>query len=338
MKEYPNYNLLKNNTFGLSSHCRRFLDLETAEEVAQLPQYIGQEDFPLLIIGGGSNLLLTKDYPATVVHTAIKGWEIIGETSADILVRCGAGETWDDFVEWTIGQGGYGLENLSAIPGEVGASAVQNIGAYGVEAKDFIHAVEAVEIITGEYFKFTNFQCEYAYRDSKFKNEWRDRFIITHVTYRLSKTFRPCVDYGNVKAALEQRHLKAPTAKDMRQLIMDVRAEKLPDYHEEGNAGSFFKNPVVSYGKFEKLREVYPRMPYFLQDDGEVKIPAGWLIETCGWKGKCVGNAGVHEKQALVLVNKGGASGEEVLELCRQICQTVRENFGIELQPEVNIR
>ena len=255
-----------------------------------------------------------------------------------MLLRCGSGLVWDEVVAQCVAEGLYGAENLSLIPGEVGASAVQNIGAYGAEVKDLITTVEAIEMKTGRIVQFTNAQCEYAYRQSRFKRDWKDRFFITHVTYRLCRTFVPHLDYGNIKAALAEKGINMPTPIELRQVIIDIRNAKLPDPKVEGNAGSFFMNPIVERSKFEALKDLYPDMPHYIIDDERVKIPAGWMIEQCGWKGKTLGRAGVHHKQALVLVNKGGAEGRDVLTLCHRIQGDVKAKFGIDIYPEVNIR
>ena len=285
---------------------------------------------PLLIIGAGSNLLLTRDFPGTVVHVCIRGIEIkSSERVGESLLRCGAGEVFDDIVSYSIANGLYGLENLSLIPGEVGASAVQNIGAYGSEVKDFISTIEAIEIETGREVEISREECRYAYRYSRFKDEWKNRYIIHHVTYRLSHTFTPHIDYGNIASTLRERNI--------RNAVIDIRRAKLPDPEEEGNAGSFFVNPIVSKEKYLELQQAYPDMPHYHIDDEHEKIPAGWMIEQCGWKGKTLGRAGVHSRQALVLVNKGGATGQEVTALYRAIQDDVLQRFGISIKPEVNI-
>ena len=229
------------------------------------------------------------------------------------------------------------MENLSLIPGDVGASAVQNIGAYGAEAKDIIHSIEAVETSTGKQVVIPADECAYGYRDSRFKHEWFQRYFITAVTYRLSAVFQPRLDYGNIRAQLEVRGITQPDAAQLRQVIIDIRNAKLPDPKVEGNAGSFFVNPVVSREKYEQLAAEYPGMPHYTIDDSHEKVPAGWLIEQCGWKGRNLGRAGVHHKQALVLVNKGGATGQEVLQLCEAVKDDVLRKFGIEIHSEVNI-
>lgn len=339
------------NTFGIDARCTRFLEFSSVDELRNYWQEIAEarRQGRLLIIGRGSNLLPTGDYDGLVVRSRIMGRNCIEN---DRVVIC-SGETVDDIIAWSLSQGLYGMENLSLIPGEVGASAVQNIGAYGVEAKDFITSLHALDIETGEIVEITNAECEYGYRQSRFKKDWKNRFIITDVTYQLSTTFTPHLDYGNIRKVLEEKGISCDikdgrlTAQLLRDTIIDIRNAKLPDYEVEGNAGSFFMNPIVSKEKFEALLAKYPNMPYYpvrvpapslgRAGEGAVKLPAGWLIDQCGWKGKTLGRAGVHDKQALVLVNKGGAMGEEVVALCRQIQKDVLERFGVEIHPEVNI-
>lgn len=330
------FSLLHHNTFGIDACCKRFIECTSVEELQACMPLPHTDDEPLLILGGGSNLLLTRDFPGTVVHAAIKGMEV-REQGDDIFVRCGSGEVWDDMVATWVRNGWHGAENLSFIPGEVGASAVQNIGAYGAEAKDLITEIEAVEAETGKPVTLTNAECAYGYRSSKFKNEWKNRYIITHVTYRLSRVFTPHTDYGNIKAMLEARHIDTPTAQQLRDTIIYIRQEKLPDPLVEGNAGSFFMNPMVGKTLADKLLATHPTMPHYVLGDRKVKIPAGWLIEQCGWKGRSLGKAAVHAKQALVLVNKGGATGADILRLCQAIIADVEKTFGITLHPEVNI-
>ncbi len=243
----------------------------------------------------------------------------------------------DDVVDYCVANNLYGAENLSIIPGEVGASAVQNIGAYGAEAKDLIECVEAVEIETGKICRFTNTECAYSYRQSKFKHAWKNRFLITAVTYKLSKTYNPKLDYGNIRVALAAKGIDNPTAMQLRETIIDIRNAKLPDPKVLGNAGSFFMNPVVSTHKYNQLAQQYVGMPHYTIDSEYEKIPAGWLIEQCGWKGKALGKAAVHNKQALVLVNCGGATGSEVVQLYKTIQHDVKQKFDIEIKPEVNI-
>lgn len=338
MKDFKNYSLLAHNTFGIDAKCSRFVEYTSVEEALKLVASLTDADFPLLILGGGSNLLLTGDYAGTVLHSAIKGIEVVGDEEDSVFLKCGSGEVFDDVVAYAVEHGYHGAENLSIIPGEVGASAVQNIGAYGVEAKDIIYKVEAVEIASGKIFVFSNAECEYSYRQSKFKHEWRDKYLITHVTYRLSKTFVPDLDYGNIRASLAAKNILNPTAQQLRDVIFEIRNAKLPDPKVQGNAGSFFMNPVVDKEKYEELAAQFPHMPHYTIDDRHEKIPAGWMIDQCGWKGKSLGKAGVHDKQALVLVNRGGATGQEVVHLCDVIRKDVKHKFGIEIHPEVNVK
>jgi UDP-N-acetylmuramate dehydrogenase len=333
MIDQENYSLLRHNTFGIDAKCKRFIEYSSVEEAQQVAGMITGADRPLLILGGGSNLLLTGDYNGTVLHSGIRFLEQTDECH----VRCGSGFIWDDVVDYCVANNLYGAENLSIIPGEVGASAVQNIGAYGAEAKDLIECVEAVEIETGQICRFTNTECAYSYRQSKFKHAWKNRFLITAVTYKLSKTYNPKLDYGNIRVALAAKGIDNPTAMQLRETIIDIRNAKLPDPKVLGNAGSFFMNPVVSTHKYNQLAQQYVGMPHYTIDSEYEKIPAGWLIEQCGWKGKALGKAAVHNKQALVLVNCGGATGSEVVQLYKTIQHDVKQKFDIEIKPEVNI-
>ncbi len=331
MKDLKNYSLKQHNTFGIDAKCSRFVEFAHEEEVVKFITG-GELTEPFFVLGGGANILFTKDFNGTILHSAIKDVHRDGN-----LLRFGSGVEWDDVVAYSIDHGLYGAENLSIIPGEVGASAVQNIGAYGVEVKDLITTVEAIDLKTGEKVVFENSDCEYGYRQSKFKNEWKGRYFITYVTYRFEKEFRPKLEYGNILSYLESHGTKNPTAQELRNAIIEIRNSKLPDTKVLGNGGSFFINPIVGRAKYEELRTNYPEMPHYTIDEEHEKIPAGWLIEKCGWKGKSLGRAGVYEKQALVLVNRGGASGEEILNLCRNICDDVKKQFDIEIHPEVNI-
>lgn len=346
MKDLKDYSLLAHNTFGIDAKCSRFVEYASVEEAQQLVASLTEADQPLLILGGGSNLLLTGDYQGTVLHSAIMGIEVMENSSFEnqedekgsVFLKCGSGEVFDDVVAYAVEHGYHGAENLSIIPGEVGASAVQNIGAYGVEAKDIIYKVEAVEIATGKVVNFDNADCQYSYRQSKFKHEWRDKYLVTHVIYRLSKTFTPDLDYGNIRTSLAAKHIAEPTAQQLRDVIIEIRNAKLPDPKVDGNAGSFFMNPIVEKAKYDELAAQYPGMPHYTIDAEHEKIPAGWMIDQCGWKGKNLGRAGVHDKQALVLVNRGGATGEEIVKLCETIRKDVFEKFGIEIHPEVNVK
>jgi UDP-N-acetylmuramate dehydrogenase len=332
MRIESDYSLKGHNTFGIDAKCARFVEYTSVEEAQEAAAILRASDTPYIIIGGGSNLLLTKDFDGIVVRSDILGIRLEGDR-----MTCGSGEVFDEIVEASLMAGLYGLENLSLIPGDVGASAVQNIGAYGVEAKDLIETIEAVEIATGKVVTIRQADCGYAYRQSRFKHEWKDRYLITYVTYRLSTEFHPHLDYGNIRAELEKNGISEPTAQQLRETIIDIRNAKLPDPKVTGNAGSFFMNPIVPRAQYEALAAHYPAMPHYEVDADHVKIPAGWMIDQCGWKGKRLGRAGVHDKQALVLVNLGGATGEEILALCRRVQADVEKQFGIEIRPEVNV-
>lgn len=315
------------NTFGIEARATRYVDYHSEEElIGIVPSLQGT---PYIHVGGGSNLLFTKDYDGTVLHSSITGISVEGN-----CIRVGSGMVWDEFVEWTVENGWCGIENLSLIPGEVGASAVQNIGAYGVEAKDCIKEVECVDLRTGERRVFTNQECRYSYRQSIFKNELKGRYAVTYVTYILNKEYTPHIEYGNIRSNLPEGVEVTPRI--VRDAIISIRNQKLPDPKVQGNAGSFFMNPVVSRGKFLEIQKDYPQMPFY-EVEGGVKIPAGWMIEQCGWKGKALGKAAVHSRQALVLVNLGGATGKDILALSDAVRRSVREKFGIDITPEVNI-
>lgn len=329
------YSLLHHNTFGIDAKCREFIEYNSVDElIAILPHVRGDR---WLQIGGGSNLLFVNDFDGIVLHSCIRSCEEVKRTENEVWLRIGAGVVWDDFVAYCVAHGYYGLENLSLIPGEVGASAVQNIGAYGVEAGQRISSVETIEVATGRKRIFCYYECEYAYRSSVFKHALRGQYIVTHVVYRLSLNFNPDLDYGAIRRELDVRGIAVEkvTAENLRQLIVDVRRAKLPDPEEIGSAGSFFMNPVVGQEKFESLLKKYPKMPHYPMADG-VKIPAGWMIEQCGWKGKSLGRAGVYSKQALVLVNLGGATGQDIVRLSDAVRQSVKEKFGIDIHPEAN--
>ena len=316
--------------------CRRFIEFYSEDELHQVIKSLTDADKPLFVLGGGSNVLFTKDFDGTVLHSAIKGHHAT-RMDGSVFLRCGSGETWDDVVKLCVENGLYGAENLSLIPGEVGATAVQNIGAYGVEAKDLIFKIEAIDINTGQKREFSNEDCDYSYRWSKFKGEWKNQYVITFVTYKLSDTFVPRLEYGNIQSELDKRGIKTPTVTQMRNVVKEIRKAKLPDPSVEGNAGSSFTNPIVTKGKYVQLVNEFGTVPHYLVDEENIKIPAGWMIEQCGWKGKLLGRVGVHSRQALVLVNKSGAEGKDVLKLCEAIQSDVMNKFGIEIKPEVNI-
>lgn len=287
---------------------------------------------PLLFMGGGSNLLFLNNYSGTVLHSVIDNINIVAEDDNSVSVRVGSGVVWDDFVAYCVEKGWWGVENLSLIPGEVGASAVQNIGAYGVEVKDVLQSIEAISVDDLSKRIFTNAECNYAYRDSIFKKSLKGKYVITYVTYRLSKKANPNIGYGALKSVLAEN----PSLKEIRDAIIAVRNSKLPDPKVYGNAGSFFMNPVIPMEQFVELQSRYPEIPSYPASEGYIKVPAGWLIEKSGWKGKSLGNAAVYEKQALVLINRGGATGMEIKHLADTIIEDIKEIFGITLHAEVN--
>lgn len=330
-----NFSLLRHNTFGIDAYCRLFIEYSDISELKEALKKVKEMHFPMLHIGGGSNLLFTKDYEGVVLHAGSKNIKIIKETEDNIYIEADAGVVWDEFVEWTIKHGSFGLENLSLIPGEVGASAVQNIGAYGIEVCQYIDRVKTLEVATEKYHEFKNEECNYGYRHSIFKGELYGKHIVTSVVYKLSKVFTPHLEYGALKTQLEKHNLNAKdiTAQQLRKLIIDIRNEKLPNPNDIGSAGSFFMNPIVSEEKFVALYQQYPTIPHYPAKNG-IKLSAGWLIDQAGWKGKKFKNAGVYEKQALVLVNNGGATGDDVVQLAQSIQKDILKKFGINIKPE----
>lgn len=314
------------------------VEYASVDELCALLEMLRGEwkELPYLHIGGGSNLLFASDsYPGVILHSAIVGKEIVLEDEETVHLRVGAGVVWDDLVAYCVSQGWGGMENLSLIPGEVGASAVQNIGAYGVEAKDLIVSVATIEVATGNVRTFACDECAYGYRQSIFKGELKGKYIVTHVTYRLQKHPVYHLDYGNIRAELERMGGEV-SLESVRRAVISIRESKLPDPKVTGNAGSFFMNPVVPRGVMEHIRQDYPHIPFYEVDAEHVKIPAGWMIEQCGWRGRAMGRAAVHDKQALVLVNLGGATGDEVMALSDAVRSDVKEKFGIDIHPEVN--
>lgn len=327
-----NYPLLTHNTFGIEATAACFIEYKSVAELRDLIVG-GQIKPPFLHIGGGSNLLFTKDYDGVILHSNIGGIEKTTETDDEVIVRVGAGVVWDDFVAYCVEHHWYGVENLSLIPGEVGASAVQNIGAYGVEVKDLITNVETMNI-EGVERVYPLDECLYAYRNSLFKRPEMKNIFVTYVCFRLSKREHYTLDYGTIRKELE--NYPEVNLETVRKVIIEIRKEKLPVPGVIGNAGSFFMNPIVPRVQFETLQKEYPKMPFYELEDGRVKIPAGWMIDQCGWKGKALGPVAVHNKQALVLVNCGGAKGADVIALSDAVRASVHDKFGIDIYPEVN--
>lgn len=334
MKFHKDYSLKDYNTFGLNVQTRYFYEFDSEEVLKQILLENNIRTNKLLVVGQGSNLLFLSDFDGVVLHSAMKDITVLEQKGDDVLLEAGAGVIWDDLVAYCVKNNWWGVENLSLIPGETGAAAIQNIGAYGAEIKDVVQKVKAIEIASSASRVFDVSECEYGYRQSVFKNELKGQFIVTSVVIKLSA--RPLLNLNYQH--LEQEVLKKGVLnlQNIRNTIIEIRESKLPDPKVLGNAGSFFMNPVVSRGKFESLEQGYPQMPHYKVSATEEKIPAGWLIEQCGWKGKSIGKVGVHDKQALVLVNLGGAKGKEIEQLALQIQESVNRKFGIQLIPEVN--
>lgn len=323
------------NTFNLRARAGMFFEFTESNE---LIDFLDRFELPerTLVLGGGSNLLFTRDFDGLVLHPNIPGIVEVDEDRSSVYLEVGAGVEWDDLVDYTVIRDWGGLENLSHIPGKVGAAPVQNIGAYGAEARDCIEHVRAVSLETGQRIEFSKDECRFGYRNSIFKNQMKGKTVITSVVFKLNKFPEFNIGYGDVKQETER--LGAVTLQHIRQAIVKIRSSKLPDYHVLGNAGSFFKNPVIDASEAKRLRGQYPAIPvYESGEEGKTKVAAGWLIEQCGWKGKRFGQAGVHDRQALVLVNHGQATGAEIIELAGQITRSVFEQFGISLEPEVNM-
>ncbi|MBS1522453.1 MAG: UDP-N-acetylmuramate dehydrogenase [Bacteroidetes bacterium] len=328
---------LKNfNTFGIDVSARYFVEVGHEDELVELfmdPQWLQMER---LVLGGGSNMLMVKDFDGLVIRINIRGIEHRINHN-EVFVEAGAGEVWNDLVNFCVAREYAGIENLSLIPGSVGASPIQNIGAYGVELKDVFYSCQAFEIATGTFRKFTNEDCRFAYRDSIFKNEMKEKFIITSVKFKLSLIPNLNLKYGAIEQELTNRGITQPTIKDVSQVVSHIRVSKLPDPSTIGNAGSFFKNPVIPKDQFKQVYSKFPEVVNYPATEGQIKLAAGWLIEQCGWKGKVVGHTGTWKNQALVLVNHGGATGEEVYSFSSQIIDSVYSKFGVLLEREVNI-
>jgi UDP-N-acetylmuramate dehydrogenase len=329
-----NKNLKEYNTFGISVKAEMFAVFSSIEELKQILSF--RNDKKILVLGGGSNLLLTKDFDGLVIKNEIKRFEVIEETVSEVIVESGAGENWHEFVLNCIDKGFGGVENLSLIPGSVGASPMQNIGAYGVEIKDVFESLSAYHIKSGEIHYFDKTKCEFGYRESIFKNKVKGEYIILTVTFRLTKNPTINSSYGAINEQLKVMGIQVPTIKELSAAVIAIRQSKLPDPKIIGNAGSFFKNPTVDNVLLEKIQENYPDIPNYPAENGR-KLAAGWLIEKAGWKGKTFDNYGVHKLQALVLVNYGNCTGQEIFDLSSQIIQDVFEKFGVLLEREVNI-
>ncbi len=336
MKIAQNYDLTELNTFGIPARAKFFIELDKELDLKEL---FASQEFKKnekLFLGGGSNILFTQDFNGIVVLNKLKGIEILEENPEYVIIKSMGGEIWNDLVIFAVGRGYWGIENLSLIPGTVGAAPIQNIGAYGVELKDILENVEVYEIETGVKKIFKKEECGFGYRESVFKNRLKGKYFISAIVIKLSKLEKKNTDYKILQEYLEKNKIEIKNSKDISDAISSIRKSKLPDPAVMGNAGSFFKNVIVKKEKFEDLLKLFPDVSFFKEGES-IKIPAGWLIEKCGWKGKRAGNVGVHEKQALVIVNYGGATGEEVKNLSEQIIASVFSKFGLILEREVNL-
>ena len=334
MQIQKNISLKPYNTFGINVMATEFIKINSLENLKELIQK--RSDF--FILSGGSNLLLTKNIDKLVVHLNLKGIEILQSNENEVFVKVQAGENWHEFVLWCIAHDFGGIENMSLIPGNVGTTPIQNIGAYGIELKDSMHELESLEIESGRLKKFSNQSCQFGYRNSVFKNKQKGKYIITSVTFKLTKKEHKLnSSYGAIQLELEKNNIKNPTIADISNAVITIRQSKLPDPKELGNSGSFFKNPVILKHQFRQLQHKFPEAPHYIISETEVKVPAGWLVEQCGFKGKRFGDAGVHKNQALVLVNYGNATGQEIFDLSKRIQREVLKKFDVSLEAEVNI-
>ena len=331
-----NVNLANYNTMGIAAIARYFVSVTSVEELKQVLAEPRFQSLPKFIIGGGSNVLFLHDFEGLLIHINIGGMEVMEEDDQSIILKIGAGENWHKLVTYCVSKGWGGIENLALIPGSVGAAPIQNIGAYGVELEEAFESLEAVEMETGQIKSFRKKECDFGYRDSVFKNKYKGEYVIATVTLRLEKHPQVNTSYRALSEMLKQKGISDPTIDDVSKAVIEIRQSKLPDPAEIGNTGSFFKNPVIGSKQFKKLQDAHPDIPHYPAGD-KVKIPAAWLIDECGWKGKRFGDAGVHKMQALVIVNYGNAKGEDIWKLAQQIQDSVKSRFGVSLTPEVNI-
>ena len=336
MEIKQHFSLKNYNTFGIEVKAKQFVSVHSREALAEILNQFSEEK--KFILGGGSNMLLTQDVDALVIHLDLKGKKIIQEDADFVWVESQAGENWHEFVLWTIENNFGGLENMSLIPGNVGTTPIQNIGAYGTEIKDTFVSCEAMSILTQEMTIFDNKSCHFGYRESIFKNEVKDQYVITSVVFKLTKRNHNInISYGDISAELAKNNIVSPTLREVSNAVIAIRKSKLPDPKELGNSGSFFKNPIISKKAFETIHAKFPEMKFYEVSETEVKVPAGWLIEQAGFKGKRFGDAGIHKNQALVLVNYGGATGQEILNVSQNIQDTILATFGIQIETEVNV-
>ncbi len=336
MQILQDVSLQPHNTFGLEALARQWITITSTKQLQELLRDPNYQSVPKMVLGGGSNVLFTQDFEGLLIKIAIPGISVVDESDDEVYVRSGAGVGWHDLVMQCIDQGYGGIENLSLIPGTVGAAPMQNIGAYGVEIKDVFSSLEAVEVATGDLRTFSAADCQFGYRSSIFKHELKGRYIITSVTLHLSKQPSLNTSYGAITETLTRKGIQSPSIRDVSEAVVEIRRSKLPDPQQIGNAGSFFKNPIIPHAQYEALLTEYSTMPGYPADQ-VVKVPAGWLIEQCGWKGTRLGNIGVHDKQALVLVHFGGGRGDALMALAQDIKASVLQKFGITIEPEVNM-
>ena len=337
MNIQENYSLKLYNTFGVEAKADYFVEANNFTELKKALVFRRQNELPILFIGGGSNMLFVNDFKGLALKLNLKGIEVVKEDDDFVWVKAQGSENWHQFIQWTLSQDFGGLENLSLIPGNVGTAPIQNIGAYGVEAKDTIVEVQALSLETGDERIFSNEECQFGYRESVFKNELRGQYVLVAVTFKLTKRNHQLkTSYGAIQHELEAEGITNPTIQDVSQAVIKIRESKLPDPSQIGNSGSFFKNPVISKEEFEKVVTLHPTIVNYPAENG-VKIAAGWLIEQAGWKGKRFGDAGVHDKQALVLVNHGNVTGKEIYDLSENIIQDVKAKYGVTLEREVNM-
>lgn len=335
MNIQENISLKRLNSFGISKNARFFTVVESIKNLQEALIWARNQSCRVLILGGGSNILLTDDFVGLVIKMEIKGKKLIDEDEDSIYVEVGAGEIWHDLVIFSIDQNWAGLENLSLIPGTVGASPMQNIGAYGVEIQEVFESLVALDRSSMEIRDFSKEECKFGYRESVFKHELKDQFVICSVIFKLRKKPELRVEYGAIRDVLREKGIIQPSIREISEAVIAIRSSKLPDPKEIGNAGSFFKNPTIEVNQYSELKSNFPEIPGYPTEEG-IKVPAGWLIEQAGWKGKRIGDVGVHAKQALVLVNYGNGNGSDIIELSNQIRKSVKEKFGIKLHPEVN--
>jgi UDP-N-acetylmuramate dehydrogenase len=337
-KIQENVNLKTYNTFGINANARYFCSITDEDELSSLLQTDLFKNEKVLILGGGSNILFTRDFDGLVVKAAIKGIQVVDENDDTISIKAMSGEVWHDLVVYCVNHNWGGIQNLSLIPGTVGAAPIQNIGAYGIELKEVVREVAGIDLISGEAKSFLNHECAFGYRESIFKHQLKEKFFISSVTLSLTrKNHSFNISYGTLKDTLKEMNISEPSLQSISDAVIHIRRSKLPDPSLLGNAGSFFKNPAISLMHYQSLQKIYLKIPGYHSVNQEVKVPAGWLIEQCGWKGKRLNNIGVHALQALVLVNYGNGKGEEIFQLAMQIISSVKEKFNITLTPEVNI-